>query len=50
MKGLSEILNIINQDNLSPVWTAPDLVSFSKTKQLWKYQQEALQNFRMALW
>ncbi|MDD5231529.1 MAG: DEAD/DEAH box helicase family protein, partial [Candidatus Marinimicrobia bacterium] len=50
MNSLAEILNIINQDNLPPVWTAPDLVSFSKTKKLWKYQQEALRNFRIALW
>jgi len=35
---------------MPPVWTAPDLVSFSKTKKLWKYQQEALRNFRIALW
>jgi hypothetical protein len=50
MESLSEILNIINKDNLPPVWTAPDLVSFSRTKKLWKYQQEALQHTLTALW
>ena len=50
MKKLQTLLDDIDFDNLPPAWTTFDLGRFSKTKALWDYQKEALQNALKALW
>ena len=50
MKKLQTLLQDIDFESLLPAWTTFDLARFSKTKNLWDYQQEALQNALKALW
>ena len=47
---LQNILNNIQFENLPSNWTAFNLKSFSKIKELWPPQQQALQNAIIALW
>src|SRR5947207_872023 len=50
MKNLETLLADFGGDALSPAWTTFDWETFSKSKQLWPYQQSALQNATKALW
>lgn len=50
MKKLQTLLQDIDFESLPPAWTTFDLARFSKSKNLWDYQQEALQNALKALW
>jgi len=50
MKKLQTLLQDIDFESLPPAWTTFDLARFSKSKKLWDYQQDALQNALRALW
>jgi type III restriction enzyme len=50
MKKLQTLLQDIDFESLPPEWTTFDLARFSRSKDLWDYQQEALQNALKALW
>ena len=50
MKKLQDFLADIDFGRLPPTWTTFDLADFSPDKQLWDYQQEALQFALLALW
>lgn len=49
MTNLHNLLNDIPFESLPPTWTTFDLASFSRGKNLWDYQQSALQNALKAL-
>jgi hypothetical protein len=50
MSILQTLLNDIPFESLPPGWTTFDLASFSRSKRLWDYQQEALRSALKALW
>ena len=50
MRTLQDILADLPFADLPPAWQDHDLVTFSPVKQLWDYQQEALQFALKALW
>ncbi len=50
MRTLQDILTDLPFANLPPAWQDHDLATFSPTKRLWSYQQEALQYALKALW
>ena len=50
MPGLNTLLAAIPWESLPPAWTTFDLQSFSPEKDLWDYQQSALQAALKALW
>jgi len=50
MRTLQDILTGLPFAALPPAWQDHDLVTFSPAKQLWDYQQEALQFALKALW
>ncbi len=50
MRKLQTLLNDFAFESLPPAWTTLDLARFSKAKNLWDYQQTALQNAVKALW
>ena len=50
MKKLQTLLQDIDFASLPPEWTTFDLARFSKSKSLWDYQQDALQNALKTLW
>jgi len=50
MPVLQDILSNLAFADLPPAWTTFNLETFSRTKRLWDYQQEALQYALMALW
>jgi superfamily II DNA or RNA helicase len=50
MSSLHTVLRDIPFEDLPPAWTTFDLASFSGAKNLWDYQQSALQNALKALW
>lgn len=47
---LQRMLDEIPESSLPPNWRGFDLLQFSREKQLWDYQQQALQNALKALW
>ena len=50
MANLENLLNDIPWESLPPAWTTFGFSDFSRSKSLWDYQQEALQNALKALW
>ncbi|MEA3340503.1 MAG: restriction endonuclease subunit R, partial [Chloroflexota bacterium] len=46
---LQEMVEAVSFDDLPPTWNSFDLKTFSRDKQLWDYQQAALQNALRAL-
>jgi hypothetical protein len=50
MPNLHHLLNDIPFESLPPAWTTFDLASFSRTRTLWDYQQDALRNALKTLW
>lgn len=47
---LQSMIEVIPDDHLPANWADFDLASFSRTKTLWDYQQQALRNALKALW
>ncbi len=47
---LQRMLENLPNGSLPPSWTGTDLSAFSRNKNLWDYQQQALQNALLALW
>ena len=47
---LQRMLDAIPESSLPPNWRGFDLVQFSREKELWDYQQQALANALKALW
>ncbi|MBI1923776.1 DEAD/DEAH box helicase family protein [Candidatus Poribacteria bacterium] len=47
---LQDMVDDVRFDDLPVNWTAFDLATFSKTKRLWDYQQEAVKNAIVVLW
>ena len=47
---LQDIIEDLRFEDLSPNWNSFDLESFSKSKKLWDYQQEAVENAIKVLW
>jgi hypothetical protein len=47
---LQPMLEQLPESKLPPAWNSFDLAAFSRKKQLWDYQQAALQNALKALW
>lgn len=47
---LQKIIDDLRFDNLPPNWNSFDLNSFSKSKNLWDYQQDAVENAIKVLW
>ena len=50
MAKLETLLADIAYEELPPAWNTFDLAAFSRTKNLWDYQQAALHNAVKALW
>jgi len=50
MKSLHTLLDDISYDALPPAWNTFNLADFSKSKTLWDYQQNALQQAIKSLW
>ncbi len=50
MRTLQNLLTDLSFADLPPAWQDYDLITFSATKRLWDYQQEALQYALKALW
>jgi superfamily II DNA or RNA helicase len=50
MRTLQDMLEVLPFADLPPAWQDHDLITFSNTKRLWDYQQEALQYALKALW
>lgn len=50
MRRLQDALATIPFGQLPATWTAFDFATFSRTKQLWDYQQAALKHALVALW
>ncbi len=50
MRKLQDILDQFDVDSLPHTWQMPDLATFSASKRLWDYQQQALQCAVKALW
>jgi len=47
---LQDVIEKLRFEDLSPNWNSSDLESFSKSKKLWNYQQEAVKNAIKVLW
>ncbi|MGB4458935.1 MAG: hypothetical protein WBI60_08185, partial [Defluviitoga tunisiensis] len=47
---LQDMIQDISFDDLPPSWNTFDIESFSKSKKLWDYQQEAVKNAIKVLW
>jgi hypothetical protein len=47
---LQDMIQDISFDDLPPSWNTFDIESFSKSKRLWDYQQEAVKNAIKVLW
>ena len=47
---LQDIIDDLRFEDLLANWNSSDLVSFSKSKKLWDYQQEAVKNTVKIMW
>jgi len=50
MPFLQDIIENLRFEDLPPNWNSFDLESFSKSKKLWDYQQEAVENAIKVPW